>query len=486
MTNDERPLTGHERTNWTTAEPSADFASSVAEVWRRERRSSPVVGPRRLASARWAIAATLAAALLIVVWGPWRDAFTPASGEQRFVERKSVSLSERAVAVGEAGAELHWQIDGAGVGQVEQRTGTAFYRVNPGPRFEVSTPHGVVNVTGTCFQVEIKSMMNKSNATSAALGAVVAAAVTVTVYEGQVVLASDDAPVLLGPGEHATMGAGAVGPAQSKAHSQTNLAPPPAEDASAPELAAYARKQSRAIERLQAIGEAQTAEVESLRKQLHDLGATPVGPRQANETGDEARAKACAKGGRTDGCSFVEPDQATLLEMARCGTVRSDSPSLLADNRSIEAPPNAREALGVTDAEYSELASAIERHRAESHAALRQLFVDAGGGSPEQALDVPLKSLDGFIEGLLERDVLDDARRDLAHERAGLRDPANPAALSVAERFARFQAERGNSFEAVVASVLGPERARMWRSKDNGWSGNTSVWSGNCRDLPSE
>lgn len=488
MSHDEHPLTADERAKWPTLEPPNHFATSVATAWEHERRTA--VDEHRPGTMRvhWLIPATLAAALVLLMWAPWRSALTPANGERRFTERTSVALSERAVVVGEPGAKLEWQIDRAGEARIDQHAGAVFYRVNPGPSFEVTTPHGNVNVTGTCFRIEVETMKNKSNAISGVIGAIVATAVTVTVYEGQVVLAHDDEPVVLGPGQRATMGADAITSSPEERKRRTNIEPPPTESASTQELAAYIRTQSRAIERLQAVGKSQTAEVEALRQQVVDLGATPAVPGKASEVDDEAKAKVCAEGGRRQaGCSFVEPSQATLLEMARCARVRDDTPSLMGDTRPLELSPEDRLALDMSDSEYAELRAAVERHRKSDHDTFRQFYVEAGGGSPEDAENLSIGALTGFLEDTLDREAVSDARRELAYERAGLREPpASYDDLSLIERFARFQAERGNAFEAAVASVLGRERARKWRNKEDGWSGNTSVWGSDCRDLPGE
>jgi hypothetical protein len=119
------------------------------------------------------------------------------SGEQRVAPgrrvaqaRETVPVGQRAVAVLERGATIRWQAEADGELTVEQSAGEVFYRVDRGP-FVVVTPEGTVRVQGTCFRVEVPAMkFTKETARGAALGAAVASAVVVTVYEGKVSLAN--------------------------------------------------------------------------------------------------------------------------------------------------------------------------------------------------------------------------------------------------------------------------------------------------------
>jgi hypothetical protein len=154
-------------------------------------------GRLRLQSPRWraAVAALAGAAAgaaltaLALLAGGSGD--QPVVAGRRLAEaRETVAVGKRAVAVLEPGAAIRWHTEPGGVLTVEQSAGEVFYRVESGP-FAVVTPEGTVRVRGTCFRVEVADMkLTKDTLKGAALGAAVASAVVVTVYEGRVSLAN--------------------------------------------------------------------------------------------------------------------------------------------------------------------------------------------------------------------------------------------------------------------------------------------------------
>src|SRR5205085_2753683 len=118
--------------------------------------------------------------------------------------RQTVNLAARAAAVAEPGTELAWSVRGERV-RVEQPRGSVFYRVEHGAPFQVVTPAGEVEVTGTCFRV--------------ALGSSTAEGVTalVDVLEGSVKVRGDAGELPVRAGESACLALGRspkpVGPA---------------------------------------------------------------------------------------------------------------------------------------------------------------------------------------------------------------------------------------------------------------------------------
>ena len=116
------------------------------------------------------------------------------AGERRVTAQETIRLGQRAVLVAEAGADLRWQPGPTAACWSSSAPGEVFYRVNAG-EFRVQTPAGVIRVTGTCFRVEVSDMklINRQNLSGAAVGAALGAAVVVTVYEGRVLLAKDQA-----------------------------------------------------------------------------------------------------------------------------------------------------------------------------------------------------------------------------------------------------------------------------------------------------
>jgi hypothetical protein len=110
-------------------------------------------GPRRWQ--RPAIVAgvsALAAGLAMIVWVQTRPGVVEEDGGWIAAERSTVDIGARAAAAMEPGADLKWSVRKERV-RVQQRRGSVFYRVNKGGPFQVTTPDGDVEVTGTCFRI---------------------------------------------------------------------------------------------------------------------------------------------------------------------------------------------------------------------------------------------------------------------------------------------------------------------------------------------
>jgi ferric-dicitrate binding protein FerR (iron transport regulator) len=85
------------------------------------------------------LAAVAASALLYQSTRPASEGDASAEGE-----RREVHIGDRAVAVLEPGAKVHWKGN-----VVEQSQGSVFYRVERGDNFRVHTDAGEVQVLGT-------------------------------------------------------------------------------------------------------------------------------------------------------------------------------------------------------------------------------------------------------------------------------------------------------------------------------------------------
>jgi hypothetical protein len=241
-------------------------------------------------------------------------------------------------------------------------------------------------------------------------------------------------------------------------------------------LASRVRSQARELERLRTAEADRTAELQRLAAEVESLGGD-VAPKTA-----KAAAKRCAGATRdTPGCSFVEPDQETLLEMARCSTVKVDGPGFLNHDEAI-APPSAeqRAAAGLSEQESGSLTQAGERFRRQYAERMQQLYLEAGG-IPEAIDGMSAGAIESMTGALFHNEELAHARRRLAQERAGLIE-VDKAALSLADHYVRHLLGVGDAYEEVVAEALGPERARELRLLDDGWSGGTSVYSGDCEE----
>jgi FecR protein len=166
---------------WPAQKPPLDFAEGVVRAARAPSPRSARGRGRRIA-AGMLLVASLAAGVAFAAHLRGRTA----TGDVVAVGRQEVRVGTRAVAVLEPGARVAWNGD-----EVRQTSGDVFWRVEPGARFAVKTPEGEVTVKGTCFRVKV------------IVGAGLAAAVIVAVYEGRVSLAHGRASVDVAAGESA-------------------------------------------------------------------------------------------------------------------------------------------------------------------------------------------------------------------------------------------------------------------------------------------
>lgn len=194
-------LSAQERDAWPAPVPPADFVDRVMDAHTHAQRTA-----LRHAQARAVGSALLLAAGVALGVGVPRLQW-PADGALRTEgARQSVALGQGVSAVLEPGAALSWSADAWGAVAVQQDTGRAFYRVEPGHSVGIETTAGRVQVHGTCLDVEVVTMNGTSKVAgmrNALAGAAVGAAVVVGVYEGRVALANDHGQVQVGPGERA-------------------------------------------------------------------------------------------------------------------------------------------------------------------------------------------------------------------------------------------------------------------------------------------
>jgi hypothetical protein len=188
---------------WPCPEPPRDLAARVLDTLAgrppvsASQPAPPLPAPpipptgmatpvaARPSSRRVALAGALSAAAVALVAALWVGASDgpTAEGHQVASVRTTVTIAQRAAAAMEPGADLSWSVRKRRV-RVQQRRGSVFYRVDGGGPFQVVTPAGEVEVTGTCFRVTLGG----GPATLAALTTLV------SVLEGS---------VKVGSGEHA-------------------------------------------------------------------------------------------------------------------------------------------------------------------------------------------------------------------------------------------------------------------------------------------
>lgn len=301
----------------------------------------------------------------------------------------------------------------------------------------------------------------KSSTKAATVGAALAAAITVTVYEGSTVLANDAGQVALGPGER---GRAALGEAPQHESPPGDAAGPVAPVSADRDEAVALREQSRR----------QAREIEGLRQELSAL---------RGDEGPDDDAPAPKRFGYNgppmpEGFDYYQPTQEALLEMAECGVVAWDQPPVWADDQQLD--PGYLAALKLSADEEVALQETFEAFRGDTVAKARAFWVQMGG-DPAAAESIDASELLGLVYGRTDLEVRERTREQMAMERAGLAELAPPGG-SVTEELVRWDAELGNAFEAAVAERLGAERAQELREARGGWSGKRSTWADLCAD----
>ncbi len=467
---DERVALPH----WPVPEVPGDFAMRVASRWQDERA-------RTHRSHGWWRGVLAFAVVCVVTWLV-AHAPTPArEGTAVATVRTEVAVDERAQAVLEAGARLRWTRDGAGL-SVAQEKGAVFYRVDKGSEaFEVHTLAGDVVVLGTCFTVELiaeeprvkEPTMKRQTWAMGAASTAVAAIAVVTVYEGRVSLRNAQGEAAIGAGEQAVMQAG---------HAPRSRQPVADDEKGAKAdqgaMRAQLSHQARTIETLRAEAGRYREHATLLEQEiaeLEDRGLTP-----------KDRAIECAQGGAidpvdgSDTCAFLEPEQETLLEMARCSTVKDDIPSVLGPNGERDAEdPKWFEQYNATPQEHAGFRRAAERFLDDRRQQLEAIFVETGG-SKAALDDIPMSVLSAWVEARVGVEKTRDAMRRLAYTRAGLANDEEKSTLE--DRYVRLRHAVGDGFERYLAEEIGAERARALRAANDGWPGGRSTWSGDCDD----
>ncbi len=412
----------------------AGFAAQVLVEQRRRQRAAR-------------LRVTLAAAAVVIVTSTLLWPREHSGQLTAAPSRTTVTLASRGVAVAEAGAALTWAVGPGGAATIVQSAGNVFYRVEPGGRFVVSTSAGEVTVTGTCFRVEI---MDVKNSMSATIGAVAAAIMTVTVYEGRVLATGPDGgpPTALAAGESATMAAAThalappvmapVAPARP-GHAS---APPPA----SPRAPLPAHLSPEALYEAHA---AVTREAEALRSEV-----------------DRLKRDLDAKSEKDENDKFYEPTPADLVELARQCRLQWDTVSLSSTPPGFSVK-NA-EKLGLSEEERAAVEARVNAHQKALVDQIRTLYAEITGDTTAGSL-----AANAMLDEIADKTTREEHQRvfqQLARERAGLaQPPPSDHPESPYTRLFRALTGAGNALEASLAEELGPETARKIRDLDDGW-----------------
>jgi hypothetical protein len=439
---------------WDVAGAPVGFADRVLAA----SEAVPVDdGPRVPARMRVLVVAAvvaLAAAVLLFVWSPASE-----RGELTATKRTTLALTN-AVAVVEPGAMLEWsEIDGGGI-RVRQSDGRAFYRVESGSVFEVVTPAGRVSARGTAFEVEIEDMHSKRKHIASGLAGIgIATAVVVTLYEGRVVVASDEGEVTLAPGETASLRAGER---PRKGERETTAALRSELDGLRRELDAERRK---------------TMGDRSASAAAEDTGTTHAvaGRGDAMET-----IRKCAmtiNGGPA--CSMLHPAQEVLERRADCGVVVYDRPSAV-ESANVDFTEMA-DLAGLDDDERAKLEEATRSFHAHVRAQFETIYRELGG-DPELAgklsavaLSAQIDELTGTVAEPGAKDHYQTAAELVASTLAGRRERPQLDELPPGDRHAYLWTAAGDLYEDWLASSLGADRARELREVHDGWTGNRGM-----------
>lgn len=433
---------------WEQHLPGPNFVDDVLQT------ASPRRAPR---TPLFAMLAAVAAVGLVGALGWWVTRDAPVQDSSVVAAtRRSITLAEGTTIVAEAGTELRWtEHDGEVV--VEQLRGSAFYRVDTRhSAFSVQTPVGEVRVAGTCFSVDLEERPEPMNQHQKPLA-------LVTVYEGRTVLANDAGEIELSAGER---GMALLGTAPSRAKGVTAFS-----EASTGRVSADARE----LAALRAENQRQAIELAQLRQHVH-----PNAPQQADEPTSTAKRSHFSGWGPPipDGFDHYQPTQQALEEMAECGIVAWDQPPVWADDQ--QPDPQYLDALELTEDERTAFVATFDRFRSDTIAQARTFYVELGG-DPAIANAIEPSELLGMVYGKTDLDTREESRIALAMERAGLAEaPAEERPAS--ERFLRWDANLGNTFEAALEAELGPVRAKQLRAARGGWPGKRSTWADLCSD----
>jgi hypothetical protein len=443
------------------------FADAVADRWADSRA-------RVRRHRRWATTGAVVAMLLVlVVMFVSRRLDHAGAGSMIAEERSTVQVGNRAVVVAEAGTSLAWaQADGRW--RVRQEIGSAFYRVETGESFVVETPEGTIDVTGTCFTVEVHSVKptTKKLLATAGLVSTLSVATVVSLYEGRVVLASTEgSQVELEPGQTGSLVAGKPAMLVDETGDEPSVVAAATSGDRETALRHQLKMRREEVQDLE-------AEIEDLEYELEDR----LGP----EVGSDAWVTKCAASTieAVEGCSYFDPSQDVLDEMARCGTVKVDAPPLLYGGE--HAIDMMSEDLGLEGEDAEAFDRAAHAYFESHQERLANLALDAGV-EPELVDRLPWHSLQQLLQSEVDKESWQSIQQRIAAERAGHVPVRDVADQSLLDRYVRLLTDVGEDLERHLADELGPERARELRAARDGWGlpgwNNTRFkFAGKCDD----
>jgi hypothetical protein len=192
-----------------------------------------------------------------------------------------------------------------------------------------------------------------------------------------------------------------------------------------------------------------------------------------------ARVRALASGGgpggglgRDDrtpsGRPWFDPSKEDLVAFAAECRVNYDMPPVMG-TEPYTMEPRMAEKLGLSSEETAAYNRVMASIHASYVAALRKLYMEVVGDA-SRADELSPQALWSELRDKSPPGEEERANQKIAQERAGLaQPPADLSTVSPIERGMRLQASLGERTERELSAVLGPERTRALREKNDGW-----------------
>ena len=297
----------------------------------------------------------------------------------------------------------------------------------------------------------------KSTVAAGAMGAVMASAVLVTVYEGEVAATSAEATVKVQPRE------------------RVRMVPD-----SAPQRLEPARAQARAVvtprgaiqgaSATSAPGTPQQAEARPAQ-----LAALEIERDELVEQVADLKEKLEVYADKAAASKTYDLSPAQLRSLAERCELRWDMPGLKAQPNTV--PRKLAEEQSWTDEEVASINEAMAEYHSSMTGAIRELYVEATGDPASGSMSTD--AMIAEITDKTDRNAIRGVFQRLARERAGLEVAPAEAAQSVTERLYRLLTTAGDSAERSLSDRVGPHMAEQMRAFKDGF-GSKSRSSFGC------
>lgn len=464
--NDDRMDAPLDLSAWEAEEPSVDFAERVVRRAREASRGDDALAPAatppcqpRIAQKRvwpWAAAGLAAVAAGALVYQSTRAASEGDATAEG--ERREVHIGDRAVAVLEPGAKVHWKGN-----VVEQSQGSVFYRVERGDNFRVHTDAGEVQVLGTCFKVDVlrpkgeDENVSKRDWKMAAAGAASAGLMFVAVYEGKVAVSHAKERVDLTAGQSAiteTKGVSRVGPnGEREGPTATQDS---ALDKANQNLVESVREYKKRLETIE-------EQKKDLEKRL-EVAKTKL---DAEERKGDAQVKR----------NEFDLSQDDLRELAKDGTIKFMSPC---SKKDYKPDADTLQRLGLAPQDADVIGAAYKKVRAEAEAQMRPLCQEVLGKS-DLTDRIPVEGCMHIVSDMMseannqERKAAQQLAADIL---AGNKPAPGPGdKVPALTRMMLSRSGQAKALERELAKSMGPDEAHRVVFSDELCMGH-STWGG--------